>query len=67
MVAPLLERQKVIQPKVDTYSLTCWTNFLCPFYIDAKLDVVAISPTDNPNSLASRQEHKSASHESRLI
>jgi hypothetical protein len=66
-VAPLLERQKVIQPNVDTYSLTCWINFLCPFYVDAKLDVVAISPTDNPNSLASRQEHRSASCQNRLI
>ena len=59
--------QKVIQPNVKTNSLTCWDDFFHPFYTDAELDSVAISSTDNPHSLASRQEHRSASHQSRLI
>jgi hypothetical protein len=50
-VSPLLSVIEVIQPNVDTNSLTCGTNFLCPFYVDAKLAVVAIGPTHNPDSL----------------
>jgi hypothetical protein len=41
---------EVSQPNIQSNSLTRWRSFFNPFNVKAKLNVVAIGTTDNPNS-----------------